>query len=856
MEGKLVPDYVLQVMARLGPISRETDGWITFCPCVGHSGKGVDKNPSLRITIGDEGKLIIHCRTGCSTEDVLASVGLSYADLFCPTGEEPASALLFAADRNSEPKEKPIDLFNQVYSSIINTLTLADSHLEELKERGISPSQAASFQYRSLISNFDQNNLRKKLNKEFGSSLESVPGFRPSPENPSQFEFAIDPQGMIIPIRTLKGEIISLKTRRAITPKYIIWSTYKGPSAGTPVHCPISPPTEASTIRITEGEIKADIASSLTNTYTISIPGVNAWPSALPVLEAMNPRRVLLSFDYPDLLHKGGVSRLLRLFAEELVQRGYEIGLESWDITNPRAKGIDDALTLGINPVQTWGPKALETIRKIHEGECQEISFFDPGEPSPFPMEVFPHVIREFVSQHSQAIQCPEDFMATAILGVAARALGTSRSFGVTKDWTELPNQYMCIVAPPSSGKSPACKRVLKPIRKMQALDAARHSKERSEYLEEKSMWREECKTARRNGNPIPEQPVPPRPIQHFWVSDITVETVAQRLHNNAENIRKDPALLYYRDEILAWIKSLNAYRGGKGADKEFFLSTWSNEDVKVDRKTDDQTVIVSSPALTILGGIQPDLLSDLNSESNKDDGFFARLLFSFPSTRIGFEPSSFVPDDELEGLWEIICRRMMALTPLEEDVDIAGSIHKISKPKPISMSESAQIVWNEWLARDAEMMRAPKFPPHLLSPWGKHRAILVRIALVIHYLHGCAVADESYELDQPVSATTMRYAIQILDYFRDHFQRVVKRIEYSPEDKRIEMFVKYVIENHSGAIPLRDIYRKRLFRCNGKDEAEALCKLASDRGFGILEKGSSDNGRGRPSLMFLVQGL
>jgi hypothetical protein len=115
-------------------------------------------------------------------------------------------------------------------------------------------------------------------------------------------------------------------------------------------------------------------------------------------------------------------------------------------------------------------------------------------------------------------------------------------------------------------------------------------------------------------------------------------------------------------------------------------------------------------------------------------------------------------------------------------------------------------------------------------------------------------VADETYDLDQAVSATTLRDAIKVLNYFRAHFQRVTKRIEYSPEDRRIEHFVKFVMENYNGAIPLREIYRKRLFHCNGREEAETLCKLACDRGFGILEKNMPNNGPGRPGLVFLVQ--
>lgn len=846
-----IPEYVLQVLARLGPPKAESDGWVFLCPCPTHSGKGEDHNPSLRVTIGDEGKIIVHCRTGCSTDEVLASVGLSFADLYCPMGEVPADPLLGSESFAKIFKEVPVGLLNKVYNSVLSSLSLHDSHIDDLKRRGITVEEANRYQYKSLLTNFDQNNLKIKLNELYGQDLLLVPGFRENLSVPGTYEFAIDPKGMIIPIRNPNGDILALKTRRPITPKYILWSTRNGPSAGMPVHCPLNAPQECSTIRITEGEIKADHSRTRSETYTISIPGVNAWPSALPLLEALQPKRVLLSFDYPDVLYKGGVSRLLRLFSEELVSRGYEIGLETWDVTNPLAKGIDDVYTLGITPANIWGAKALETIRKIHEGEKSLVNFFTEGEPAPFPMSVFPTCLREFISQHSQSIQCPEDFMATAVLATAGRALGTTRAIGMDNYWTELPNQYMCIVAPPSSGKSPACKRVLKPIRQNQIKDANRYTREKKLHIIALIAWKEQCRIARTAGTLLPTRPAPVRAIEHYWVSDITVETVAKRLHDNSLNVRHDPALLYYRDEILAWIKSLNAYRGGKGADREFFLSCWSNEDVKVDRKTEDETIIVSSPALTILGGIQPDLLSELNNDSGKDDGFFARLLFSYPNTKIGFEPSSFVPDADLDGAWDLIVRKMLALSPSENPEDV-NEDHKTYKPKVIPLSTEALAVYNEWLMADTQMMRSPTFPRNLISAWGKHRAIVARFALVMHYLYGCSIPDPEYPIDQPITATALKAAIQILEYFRSHFQRVSRRMVYSPEEQKVEDFVRHILVAFNGAISIREIYKKKLFKCTGKESAESLCKLAVDRGFGTLEKTMTG---GRPGFVFLVQG-
>ncbi|WP_030607687.1 bifunctional DNA primase/helicase [Streptomyces fulvoviolaceus] len=57
----------------------------THCPA--HD----DHNPSLVITDTDD-KVLIYCRAGCSTVDVLSALGLSFADLYAPEADEPPSA--------------------------------------------------------------------------------------------------------------------------------------------------------------------------------------------------------------------------------------------------------------------------------------------------------------------------------------------------------------------------------------------------------------------------------------------------------------------------------------------------------------------------------------------------------------------------------------------------------------------------------------------------------------------------------------------------------------------------------------------------------------------------------------------
>lgn len=63
------------LLSRLDKVqSTGADRWKACCPA--HD----DKSPSLAIRDAD-GRLLLHCFGGCSTEDVLSAVGLTFADL-------------------------------------------------------------------------------------------------------------------------------------------------------------------------------------------------------------------------------------------------------------------------------------------------------------------------------------------------------------------------------------------------------------------------------------------------------------------------------------------------------------------------------------------------------------------------------------------------------------------------------------------------------------------------------------------------------------------------------------------------------------------------------------------------------
>ena len=66
-----------EFLSRLEKVRRTGDGrWIACCPA--HD----DKSPSLAVREIDDGRVLVHCFAGCSVEEVLTSVGMTFDALF------------------------------------------------------------------------------------------------------------------------------------------------------------------------------------------------------------------------------------------------------------------------------------------------------------------------------------------------------------------------------------------------------------------------------------------------------------------------------------------------------------------------------------------------------------------------------------------------------------------------------------------------------------------------------------------------------------------------------------------------------------------------------------------------------
>ena len=228
------------------------------------------------------------------------------------------------------------------------------SHHQALRQRGFSDVEIMRRLYRSLPLR-GRAALARRLVDRLGMDLcAQVPGFYVAEREGERWWSLTGAVGLLIPIRNLDGLIVALKVRAdepGDGPKYTTISSAKhnGPSPGSQVHVPLHEGMGSATVRLTEGELKADVATVLSGMLTISVPGVALWRRALPVLQALAPQHVLLAFD-SDWRTNPHVAQAFGQAACALVQDGYAVEVEDWEPA--LGKGIADLLAAGSSPTR------------------------------------------------------------------------------------------------------------------------------------------------------------------------------------------------------------------------------------------------------------------------------------------------------------------------------------------------------------------------------------------------------------------------------------------------------------------------------------------------------------------------
>lgn len=284
----------------------------------------------------------------------------------------------------------PDDL-DRAYTALLALLELEDRHQPPLVERGITDAAIDDGEYRTLPPKGRAELAAKVAARVGADTLAGVPGFH---HHETTGDLIVGGKaGLLVPVRDLQQRIVALKVR-ADDPgaggKYLFVSSAHrgGASPGAPVHIPIhaapSDPDQPLTVRVTEGELKADAATLSDGILTISVPGVASWRKALTLATEMGATGIRLAFD-SDWAENPRVATALAGAAKAFLTKGYETWVETWPAGH--AKGIDDLLVQGLRPralaADTWlasrGEDPVTPTQVADDVQGGTISF-TPGE--------------------------------------------------------------------------------------------------------------------------------------------------------------------------------------------------------------------------------------------------------------------------------------------------------------------------------------------------------------------------------------------------------------------------------------------------------------------------------------------
>lgn len=261
----------------------------------------------------------------------------------------------------AEPKN------HKIYDALLGLCGLKNEHFTNLASRKLTSEQIKAGRYATKQhpnSNEAQIDLGR-LDSKF--DLDDVAGFYKSEEGIRRMAWGT---GFYIPVRDIRGHISSLLIRKDDDKKgkYMAFSSNgknKGAKVWQTTHCPIitgkAHEVAGVEIRITEGILKADVATGLGYHYCLGMHGLNVPKDLENIIKELEVSTLIVSLDAgedekPDMIK--AKADLIK-FADDV---GIDIVIEKWD--RQYGKGIDDVLKNGYaDKIERLTEEEIEQIR-------------------------------------------------------------------------------------------------------------------------------------------------------------------------------------------------------------------------------------------------------------------------------------------------------------------------------------------------------------------------------------------------------------------------------------------------------------------------------------------------------------
>jgi Protein of unknown function (DUF3987) len=506
-------DRILSALRKRGhEPKRVGNGWTCRCPA--HD----DRNPSLSIDAGDDGRALLNCHAGCSVDAVCGALAIAKADLFPDRGHGYMRGML----KRVSPSPKPTGKRKARGSGDGDGQTFATAREAVVElERRHGP-RSATWTYHDAGGG--PVGLMVRWN---------IPADPTDPES--------KPSKRILPVsKTPKGwAVVGMPTPR---PLYGLPELLATPAAAW--------------VFIVEGEKAADAARTVGLLATTSPHG--SMSAAKADWSPVAGRDVVILPDHDDAGER---------YADDVARLATAAGAKSVRIVRlvelwagmPEGGDIVDLIEHRGGDVDAIRAE-VEALANTTEPEAA--THHAPAVPTytPFPVDVLPEPIRSFVAAGAKAIGCDASYVALPLLAGLAAAIGNTHRIALKCGWTERAIVWTAIVGESGTAKSPALELALRPIRKRQHDAMKEHAEAMKQHADVLAMHERDAAHWRKSKSDTPPPAKPEAPIaDRCWTDDATTEALAVLLQQNPRG------LLMVRDELAGWF-NFDRYAGARAA--------------------------------------------------------------------------------------------------------------------------------------------------------------------------------------------------------------------------------------------------------------------------------------------------
>lgn len=464
----------------------------------------------------------------------------------------------------------------------------------------------------------------------------------------------------------------------------------------------------------------------------------------------------------------------------------------------------------------------------------------DRDAPPPFPGEaVFGPRWNEWLLDTAKATGAPPDYVAAALLAVAASLIGNARWSKPWDGWEEPAVLWLMLIGQPSANKTPSLKAASKPLNALalrlreEALEAVQTWEEEAVYAAAReSEWEADVKAAAKDGKDPPPKPTDAEPSEKpvvplLCVNDATTERLAVVLS------RQHRGTLALRDELTGWLMNMSRYANG-GSDKPFWLEAYNGGGYSQERQS--RQTYVARLSVGVVGCIVPDKLQSVLLGVD-DDGLLARFIPVWPDRAPVVRPNK-APDDVFAE------RAFERLYGLQMEEDEKGRVH----PRLLPFTEPARALLLELMQETRALEDGEEGV--LVSFVGKMRGFAVRLALVLAHLDWAA--GDGVPPQEISEQHFGRAAHFVMEYALPMARRSYADAAVSEADKAARRLASLILSERITAFTVRDITNRNRQGLK-KADVEAAVKRLHEADWLHSEKKASAGKGGRPSVLWHV---